>query len=227
MAKTKAEEKVAQENKSPRKRQPVRQFPFQFFEKNHNKKSMESRFQNKIQTAIKGTENTVTTDTGKLIHRKFISEPITFQTEKARRKSDTVIEDEIAPNNRHKRRGVDGKYSKRNEVLKDILAGKFKIVPNSRRKPSDSEMEEGEDDDDDSDFDNYDTSERGVYKPIQTNVNTEDELHIHTDGELHSKIKTDIELENQNTEKQIRRSNRESKQTIKYGGVNYTKNFWG
>ena len=64
MAKTKAEEKLANEGpKSPKKKSSVR-YPFQFVEKNH-KKSLEGRFQKKIQTAIDGTENTVKTDTGK------------------------------------------------------------------------------------------------------------------------------------------------------------------
>ena len=75
MAKTKAEEKQANEGpKSPKKKSSVR-YPFQFVEKNHNKKTLEGRFQKKIQTAIDGTENTVKTDTGKVIHRKFISGP--------------------------------------------------------------------------------------------------------------------------------------------------------
>ena len=81
MAKTKAEEKQANEGpKSPKKKSSV-SYLFKFVEKNHNKKSLEGRFQKKIQTAIDGTENTVKTDTGKIIHRKFISGPL-FQTEK-------------------------------------------------------------------------------------------------------------------------------------------------
>ena len=36
-----------------------------FEKKNHNKKSLEGKFQKKIQTAISGTENTVKTDTEK------------------------------------------------------------------------------------------------------------------------------------------------------------------
>ena len=81
MAKTKAEEKQANEGpKSPKKKSSVR-YPFQFVEKNHNKKSLEGRFQKKIQTAINGTKNTVKTGTGKIIYQKFISGP-QFQTEK-------------------------------------------------------------------------------------------------------------------------------------------------
>ena len=65
MARTKTEEKQANEGpKSPKKKNLV-SYPFKFVEENHNKKSIEGRFQNKIQTAIEGTGNTVKTDTGK------------------------------------------------------------------------------------------------------------------------------------------------------------------
>ena len=75
MARSKAEEKQTAEGvKSPKKNSVS--YPFQFVEKNHNKKSLERKFQNKIQTAISGTENTVKTDTGKIISRKFISGPL-------------------------------------------------------------------------------------------------------------------------------------------------------
>ena len=80
MARTKTEEKTLTE-KSPKKKNSVGINPFQFFEKNHSKKSLEGRFQKKLQTAVSGTEHTVTTDTGKVIHRKFISGPIVFQKE--------------------------------------------------------------------------------------------------------------------------------------------------
>ena len=90
MAKTKAEEKQANEGpESPKKKNSV-SYPFSFVEKNHNKKSLEGKFQNKIQTAIDGTENTVKTNTGKIIHQKFISGPL-FQTEKKIRK-DAALE---------------------------------------------------------------------------------------------------------------------------------------
>ena len=71
MAKTKNEEKQMEENmKSPKKKNSVR-YPFSFVEKKSNKKSLEGRFQNKIQIAISGTENTVKTDTGKIFNRKY------------------------------------------------------------------------------------------------------------------------------------------------------------
>ena len=80
MVRTKTEEKQADDGpKSPKKKSVS--YPFRFVEKNHNKKSLEGRFQNKTQTAVDGAENTVKTDTGKITHRKFILGPL-FQTEK-------------------------------------------------------------------------------------------------------------------------------------------------
>ena len=128
MARTKSEEKALAE-KSPKTKNTVGTYPFQFFEKNHDKKSLESRFQTKLQTAVIGTEHTVTTDTGKVIHRKFISGPIVFQKEK---KAALKIRDNITPKNRHCLRGVDGKYIQWNEILRDVLNGKLKIIPNPR-----------------------------------------------------------------------------------------------
>ena len=119
MAKTKAEEKQANEGpKSPKKKNSV-SYPFKFVEKNHNKKSLEGRFQKKIQTAIDGTENTVKTDTGKIIHRKFISGPL-FQTEKKNVRDTALTNAEITPKNRHCLRGLDGKYGRWDEILRDI-----------------------------------------------------------------------------------------------------------
>ena len=80
VARTKSEEK-AQTEKLPKKNS-VGKYPFQFFEKNHNKKSLEGRSQKNIQIAVNGTEHTMITDTGKIIHRKFISDPIVFQKER-------------------------------------------------------------------------------------------------------------------------------------------------
>ena len=52
MARSKTEEKQANEGpKSPKKENSV-SYPFKFVEKNSNKKSLEGRFQNKIQTAM-------------------------------------------------------------------------------------------------------------------------------------------------------------------------------
>ena len=87
----------------------------------------------------------------------------------------------------------------------------MKIIPN-KKLYSDSESEEGEIVDEDSDFENPDTSERnGRYQPITTSP--EDELNLQTDGEMNT---GEIKTENTVTEKNIRRSNRESKQPNRY-----------
>ena len=71
MALNKTEERNLEEDgpKSPKKKNSV-SYPFKFREKNHNKKSLEGKFQKKTQTAISRTENTVKTDTGKNIRWK-------------------------------------------------------------------------------------------------------------------------------------------------------------
>ena len=78
MARTKTEERqLASDSKSSKKRYPVRH-PFKFVE---SRKSLESRFQSKIQTAICGTENTVKQISRRNIDQKFFSGPL-FQSEK-------------------------------------------------------------------------------------------------------------------------------------------------
>ena len=161
---------------------------------------------------MNGTEHTVTTVTGKIIHRNFISDPSVFQKE---RKIAPKIGDTITPKNRHCLRGVDGKYIQWNEILIDVLNGKLKIVQNQRTE-SDSESEEGEIEDEESDFENHDTSEKdGRYQPIATSP--EDELNLHTDGEINTGEKQTSNKINEN--EKIRRSNRESKQPNRYGGL--------
>ena len=69
-------------------------------------------------------------------------------------------------------RGVDGKYIQWNEILRDVLNGKLKIVQNQRNE-SESESEEGEIEDEESDFENHDTSEKdGRYTPVTTSPET-------------------------------------------------------
>ena len=78
----------------------------------------------------------------------------------------------------------DGRYIQWNEMLRDVLSGKLKIVQNKRTQ-SDSESVEGETEDKESDFENHDTSERdGCYRPITTSP--EDELNLHKDGKLNT-----------------------------------------
>ena len=162
MARTKTEERqLASESKSPKKRSSVR-YPFKFLEKRHNRKSLKGRFQSKIQTAVSGTENSVKTDTGKIIHQKFISDPL-FQSEKRhRRESAPTVSAEITPKNRHCLRGLDGKYGKWDEILRDILNGKPRIVQN--KKHTETETEDEDEDDEEIPEDagkTYDTSEKG------------------------------------------------------------------
>ena len=125
MAKTKAEEKAV--DKQPKKKNSVSEFPFKFVEKKYNRKSLEGKFQTEIQTAISGTEHTITTDCGKVIHRKHISGPLVFQTEKKKERA-PQIGDKITPKSRHCLRGVEGKYIQWNEILRDILNGCRDIV---------------------------------------------------------------------------------------------------
>ena len=144
MAKTKTEEKQANEDqKSPKKKTSVR-YLLKFVEKNHNKKSLEGKFQKQIQSAIDGTENTVKTATGKITHQKFITGPL-FQTEKRSRKETEITSGEITSKNGHCLRGLDGKYRRWDEILRDILNGKLQIVLYRKRAKSDSK----DDDDDD------------------------------------------------------------------------------
>ena len=161
------------------------------------------------------------TDTGKIIHQKFISGPL-FQAEKKNMKDTALTNAEITPKNRHCLRGLDGKYGRWDEILRDILNGKLKIVQN--RKVSVSETED-EDDDDDEEMPEetgnrtYDTSERnGRYQPIQTNPE-EDAIQNHTDGD-------DIP-QGENTDKKIRRSSRNINKPNRYSSIPYTGNFWG
>ena len=97
---------------------------------------------------MSGTEHTVTTESGRIIHRKHISGPIVFQTEKKKERA-PQIGDKITPKNRHCLRGVDGKYIQWNEILRDILNGKLKIIQNRTHKDelrlhTDGEMPTGE-----------------------------------------------------------------------------------
>ena len=221
LARTKTEERqLAAETKSPKKRNSVR-YPFKFLEKRHNRKSLEGIFQSKTQTAISGTENTVKTDTGRIIHQKFISGPL-FQSEKRHpRESAPTVSAEITPKNRHCLRGLDGKYGKWDENLRDILNGKLRIVQN--KKQTETETEDEDDDDDDEEVipeeagKTYDTSEReGRYAPIRTDPEN-DAIQIHTDGKM---------PQGENTENNHRRSNRNKNRPNRYGIIYYKGNFW-
>ena len=102
--------------------------------------------------------------------------------------------------------------------------GKLKIIQNRTKKTeSESESEEGEiDEESDFEVENLDTSERNGYIPICTNPN--DELKLHTDGEMPTGENENKYLETKKIA--VRRSNRKCRQPNRYGGVQYTKNFW-
>ena len=137
MAKTKLVEKhFAEGQKSPKKKNLVR-YPFRFVEKNYHRKSLEGRFQKKIQTAISGSESTIKTDTGKIINRKLISGSL-FQTErKARKELASNSSGKLNPINRRCLRGSNGKYGRWDEILRDILNGKLKMVQNPKQPEND------------------------------------------------------------------------------------------
>ena len=129
---------------------------------------------------------------------------------------------DINPENRHCLRGLDGNYGCWDEILRDILNGKLKIVQNKKRAESDTDGDDDDEDDEEMPEETgtptlYYTSERdGRYMRIRTNPE-QNTLQLHTDSE--------IPFENSRT--QIRRSNRDSKRPNRYGGIPYTGNFWG
>ena len=128
--------------KSPKKKNSVR-YLFYFVKKNYNKKSLEGLFQNRIQTAISGNDDIIKTDTRKKFNRKLFSRPL-FQTEKRLGKN---RQGEINPKNGHCLRGLEGKYGRWEEILRNILNGKPKIVQNKKR--ADSVPDNDDDDEDD------------------------------------------------------------------------------
>ena len=66
----------------------VSKYRFQFFERNNTKSKFESPYSDQLQTAVKGTNHTVTTAENKIIHRKLISKPITpFEQETSNRRT--------------------------------------------------------------------------------------------------------------------------------------------
>ena len=85
-------------------------------------------------------------------------------------------------------RGLNRKYGRWDEILRDILNGKWKIVQNRKQTESDSE-DDGDGDEEMSEETGtpakvYDTSERDrSYVPIWTSPE-DDALQIYTDGEM-------------------------------------------
>ena len=135
---------LTEDQKSPKKKNSVRH-PFKFVEKNNNKKSLEGRFQNKIQTAVSGTESTIKTDTGKKINLKFILGPLFLIERKARKEPAINTSGDINPKNRHCLWGLNGKFGRWDEILRDILNLKLKLVQNPKQPESETEDEDDDD----------------------------------------------------------------------------------
>ena len=55
------------------------EYLFRFYEKKIKKRSLESKLKNSTQTAVSGTEHTVTTSKNNIDYRKLISYPLPFQ----------------------------------------------------------------------------------------------------------------------------------------------------
>ena len=91
----------------------------------------------------------------------------------------------------------------------------MKIIQNRTRKSeSESESEEGEiDEESHFQMENPDTSERNGFKPISTNP--DDELKLHTDGEMPTSENETKYSETENLA--VRRSNRKCMQSNGYG----------
>ena len=152
---------------------------------------MESKFKNKIQTAVSGTRHTVTTDKNKVIHRKLISNPLPFQqtttpAKKINTRQNTVDQPtcsktldnattsgapciysrkETPKNIANYERSED--WSKRKEMPRNNK-GQF-ISPNKNTANLNLSILS-----DDDDFECYNKAER---KPIQVDI--EDELQLH------------------------------------------------
>ena len=97
------------------------------------------------------------------------------------------------------------------------------IIQNRKRKSQwESESEEGEiDEESDFGMENPHTSERTGYKSISTNP--DDELELHTDGEMPTGENENEYLETENLA--VRRSNRKCMQPKRYGECNIQKTF--
>ena len=145
------------------------------------------------------------TDNGKIINRKSISSPF-FKTERSTKREPAFNKSgEIYPKTRHCLRGLDGKYGRWDEILRDILNGKLMIVQNWEATDTDTEEDDNYEEDEELPEANrtpkvYDTCKRyGRYAPIRSHPE-EDEIQIHTDGVIPG----------ENLETSIRRSNRNS-----------------
>ena len=70
-----------------------------------------------------------------------------FRPKKGNRKDTAITSDEITPKNRRHPMGLDEKYGRWDQILRDVLNGKLKIVQNRKKSESDTEDDDGDDDD--------------------------------------------------------------------------------
>ena len=85
-----------------RQRRLVSKYPFRFFERKNTKTKFESPYSDQLQTAVKGTNHTVTTADIRIIHRRLISKPNTqFEQEPSNRGSGP--------------RGPDGRFARKED----------------------------------------------------------------------------------------------------------------
>ena len=209
---------------------------------------MESKFKNKIQTAVSGTKHTVTMDKDKTVHRKLISNPLPFQqtttalTERINTRQNTIDQPtcfktldktDLLQNTNNV--GAPCIYS-RKEAPKTIITHersedwlKRKELPRNNKAQFTSPNKNNTADlnlsimSDDDDFECYNKAEG---KPIQVNI--DDELQLHPketyltpeQGRYKEKNRIEKPIE------PVRKSNRLpfAKQTVKLGGVPYHTN---
>ena len=98
----------------------------------------------------------------------FISGPL-FQTERRTKTEPAIIESgEINPKNGCLLRGLDGKYGRWDEILRDILNGKLMIVQNRKATDTDSEEDDNDEEDDNVEEDEELPEENGTPRVYHT-----------------------------------------------------------
>ena len=90
-----------------------KKFPYYFLERNHNKKSFQSKFKPQWQKAVSETGHTVLTENNRRLHKNQVSNPINFQPSSSRGGY-------LSPKRKQKR-GDDGKFRTGFYEEEDIL----------------------------------------------------------------------------------------------------------
>ena len=165
------------------------EYPFKFYKK----RSMESKFKNKIQTAVSGTKHTVTTDKNKMVHRKLISNPRPLQqttttlTKRINTRQNTIDQPTCSKTLDNTNNGGAPCIYSRKEAPKTSITHersedwlKRKELPRNNKGQFTSPNKNNTADlnlsiiSDDDDFECYNKAEG---KPIQVNI--DDELQLH------------------------------------------------